>query len=443
MNFTPSTLSITRLSRFLFAGVIATLLCSAVADAQFFVFSGLPIESKKFDILVNPFGYSDSMLDQHWGFKGREYLSGEWAAAVYYQGGHLPAMVRWLTPEFVFPDRINPVPHFAVLPDIFGNDFRFAANPTNEFGFPVFVSIITNADLQLEITYQMCDLGTNETDRLPMGLVPASAGGAGSNLWSARYVFKQSYKVTNRSGQTLSFVRFYQFIHALQSTAAVYDDRNYGGQLSDYHYTVTQWGDTHALHSRRGTTYNIRDYLSVSANWMPNNLEVGLFSSTNHQSDWPDSDTVAAVENNSPLSGKDQIYTNHSAFVCGVMCFELGTLPPDGVTNIDFILSVHSVRTLMTNLPPVNVVVHKVYIENGSLNSVVEETTGNPFANYAMQKTIDLNVRKRDWERIPILVRKNYPQNGWDTITAPPVVGVDQCYIAVGMEINETPFTPF
>ena len=288
----------------------------------------------------------------------------------------------------------------------------------------------------------MCDLGTNETDRLAMGLMPASAGGGGSNLWSARYVFKQSYKVTNRSGQTLTSVRFYQFIHALQSTAAVYDDRQYGGQMSGYRYTLTQWGDTHALHSRRGTTYNMRDYLSVSANWMPNGLEVGLFASTNHQYDFPDTGTVAAIENNSPLNGNDQIYTNRSAFVCGVMCFEFGSLPPNAMTNIDFILSVHTIRTLMTNIPPVNVVVDRVYLENGALNAVVQETTGNPYANYAMQKTTDLNIRKRDWESIPISVRKNYPQMGWDTITAPPGVGVDQCYIGVGATINETPIIP-
>ena len=112
------------------------------------------------------------------------------------------------------------------------------------------------------------------------------------------------------------------------------------------------------------------------------------------------------------------------------------------MTSIDFILSVHTIRTLMTNIPPVNVVVDRVYLENGALNAVVQETTGNPYANYAMQKTTDLNIRKRDWESIPISVRKNYPQMGWDTITAPPGVGVDQCYIGVGATINETPIIP-
>ncbi|MGD9418815.1 MAG: hypothetical protein Q7R22_007725 [Verrucomicrobiota bacterium JB025] len=59
-----------------------------------FVFSGLPATSPKLQISVDPAGYSDSMLDLRTKFSGREYLSGEWAGAIYYEGGHVPAMSR-------------------------------------------------------------------------------------------------------------------------------------------------------------------------------------------------------------------------------------------------------------------------------------------------------------------------------------------------------------
>jgi hypothetical protein len=398
------------------------------------VFSGLPIESKKFEILVSPFAYSDSMLDRRWGFKGREYLSGEWAAAVYYEGGHLPAMTRWLNPEFVFPDHVTPLPHFESK-----FDPPFRVNPANGDGFPVYESSFGSVDIEFLMSYEMRDLGTNETERLPIGLVPASGGGSGSNLWSGRYVFKQSYRITNVSGRTLNNFRFYQFIHALQSTSAVYDDRDYGGQLPSYHHTLTQWGDSHALHSRRGTTYSIRDFLAVSSHLKPSGMEVGVFASTNHQSHWPESGTVASVESNS-LNGNDQIFTNDNSFVCGALCFDLGTLSPGGTTNIDFILSVRSFYTLLSNYPPVNVVIHKLQPHNGWLDLEFEETTGNPFVSYTLRKSIDVSLRLSDWQQLAIPYFINQPSQGRNSYMIPIDPTEPHAFYSLGVTINETPF---
>ena len=417
----------------LFGVIVVFLVWPSNLRGQF-VFGGLPIVNKKFEIRISPFAYSDSMLDRRRGFNGREYLSGEWAAAVYYQGGHLPAMTRWLNPEFVFPDHVTPLPHFESK-----FDPPFTLNPTNADGFAVYGSTITNADIEIVMTYEMLDLGTNETERLPIGVIPTSAGGLGSNLWSGRYVFKQAYKITNVSGRTLNNFRFYQFIHALQSTSAVYDDRDYGGQLPYYHHTLTQWGDSHALHSRRGTTYSIRDFLAVSSHLRPSGLEVGLFGSTNHQEHWPESGTVASVENNS-LNGNDQIFTNNNAFVCGTFCFDFGTLAPGGMTNIDFILSVRSFYTLLSNYPPVNVVIHKLQPSNGWLDLEFEETTGNPFVSYILRKSTDVSLPLSDWAQLAIPYFINEPSPGRNTYMIPIDPTESRAFYQLGVTIDETPF---
>jgi len=54
------------------------------------VSSGFPIANPHWVILLTDWGYADLALDQTPGFVGREYLSGEWAAAVLYTGGQNP-----------------------------------------------------------------------------------------------------------------------------------------------------------------------------------------------------------------------------------------------------------------------------------------------------------------------------------------------------------------
>ena len=415
----------------LVAVMVAGLIAGTEVSAQL-TFQGLRIENRKFRISVNEYGYSDSMLDQRWGFKGREYLSGEWAGGVYYEGGNLPAMSRWYNPIFVFPDHTNAAPHFA--PKF---NPPFMAFPTNAYDFPVYGSTITNEDLEISIRYEMIDTGTNEMDRFSMGITPASMGGMGSHLTSSRYLFKQSYEFRNVSGMMLSNIRPFQFIHALQSTSAVYDDREYGGFMPEYRYSLTQQGATHSLHSRKGTTYYITDTLTLSSRLMPVGLEVGLFATTDHQYEWPTSGTVANVENNS-FNGIDQIYTNDSAYVCGAMSFDLGSLVPGGTASFDFLLAVRSDRLELTNYPPVNVMIHDTYLDNGSLNIVAEETTDNPFVSYSVRFSTDITLPKDSWIGLPTFTTGNFPQPGLTTISVPAIPDEDEVFYDVGLTINVT-----
>lgn len=200
------------------------------------VSSGYQIKTRKWEILITDYGYADLALDRRRGFKGREYLSGEWAAAVFYSGGRNPSGPIWFQPQWYFPDWVSN--------SDFGVEKQFGlanpAAPTNMYGFNVYQSIITNRDLRVSFRYDMIDLGTNETQRLAMGLAGKSTGGAGSNLFSDRYVFRQQYQFANISSGTLNNVKFYQLLHGLESGWGAYDDRDYGGAMSEYRYRLTQ-----------------------------------------------------------------------------------------------------------------------------------------------------------------------------------------------------------
>lgn len=404
--------------------LLAGAMVATLSNAQPFVFSGLPIESKRFHFLVSEHGMSDSFLDQKRGFRGREYLSGEWAAGMYYQGGHLSPMMRWFSPIFVFPDRINPGPHYGVK-----TSFHFASPPTNSSGFPVYQSIITNADLEVRMSYEIVDVGTNENGQVALGLSPASAGGMGANLWSGRYVYRQNYRVENISGQVLNNVRFYQFIHGLEASWAVYDNRDYGGWMPSYRHAITQGGMSYALHSRMKSTYEVNDTLSVLSRRMPDMVEVGLFSSTNHQDHWPESGTAVAVENNS-LNGNDQIYTNKSTYVSGAMGFNFGTLGVGVVTNIDFLVAINSVYTEV--YPPVNIVVHNARVSGNSFIIDFEETTDNPLVGYLLRSTEQLNgIKVSDWDILPYGYQINVPVAGRNRFTVPYNPMIPQRFYAV------------
>lgn len=77
---------------------VGSCLCSSL-HAQV-ISTGFPLPNANWRVLVTPTGYLDLIIDARPGFDGREYLSGEWAPAVGYDG-HAP---MWLEPQHVFPD---------------------------------------------------------------------------------------------------------------------------------------------------------------------------------------------------------------------------------------------------------------------------------------------------------------------------------------------------
>ena len=172
-------------------GGMALGLSSSFGGEAPFVFSGIPVDNGDFRMLVNYFGYSDSMLDQRAHFLGREYLSGEWAGAVYYDGGTLGSTSRWLPNRFVFPDYFTATPHFT---SVYPSPNEYMIFPDNIYGSRVFGSKITNGDVEISLKYETVDFGASPAGRLSLGWTPQSDGSAGSFLPSTQFGFKQSYE---------------------------------------------------------------------------------------------------------------------------------------------------------------------------------------------------------------------------------------------------------
>lgn len=188
------------------------------------------ITNPDWGILVTDHGYSDIMVDLRPEFAGREYLSGEWAAAIHYDQNPL-GMPEWLEPDFVFPDWTTNST-FAVVKAV------GPTGVTNAFGFPVFDAVIDNGQLRIRMVFEMVDTGSG----IAQGVAPASAPGPGTSIPSTRVVLRQTYEITNVSEFDLTNVELYQFLHGLQSLVSIHDDRAYPGPFSAYRHDTTQVG---------------------------------------------------------------------------------------------------------------------------------------------------------------------------------------------------------
>ena len=128
-----------RLPRMLLAciGALALLFSPGSAAAQ-----ALTLANPHWNITLTDFGYSDFLLDNTPGFEGREYLSGEWGAAVGYQVSGGPGVTaQWLEPNFVFPDWVTNSTFSVVSP--------LTQTGVNADNLPVAQSVIANAHLEI------------------------------------------------------------------------------------------------------------------------------------------------------------------------------------------------------------------------------------------------------------------------------------------------------
>jgi hypothetical protein len=370
-----------------------------------FVFSGLGVENPDFTMQVSEYGYSDSMLDQRAQFMGREYLSGEWAGAIYYEGGSLPAMTRWLTPRFVFPDFVTPLPHFAPVDE----NRLFTVQPLrNMYGFRVFESEIWNADLKIGMEYQTVDFGEPLSGRLSLGLTPQSAGGVGEFLPSTQYGFMQTYTIENTTDSTLNNVRFSQFLHTLHGDWAVYDARDHGGGMVDYKYGITMQGESFGFDMLTYKTVKHTDTVSMKFSHMPSGVEVGPFGfklNGDHQTGEPAEGVHKSVIANS-LNGTDWFDPNEAieeenAWVGGALAFDLGSLEPGATVSLSMMLAINTSYDEL-DLPPINMKIHDVRLADGKFTIDFEETTMNPLVGFSLLESETGAEPLEQWSQVPV-----------------------------------------
>lgn len=180
-------------------------------------------------------GYSDVVVEADQLYL-REYLSGEWGAALAWQGAPGGGGV-WLEPEWIFPDWTTNSSFLTITQGF-----------TTFDGGETWTSTFHNGVFSVTQTLEMLDTAALAGGPgVAQGRTPASAAGGGAALISNRYVLRHSYEVTNISGAPVASVRFFQLLHGLNVTEGVYDDRAYGGAFPEYRYDVTQWGRVKAV----------------------------------------------------------------------------------------------------------------------------------------------------------------------------------------------------
>lgn len=322
---------------FVFAPLALVLLLSArPSSAQW-----LTLANPDWNITLTDAGYSDFLLDNTPGFEGREYLSGEWGAAVGYQlAGGTVVSPKWLEPNFVYPDWLTGSPFSVVTP--------IAQTGLNADGLSIAQSVIASSDLQITLRHEMLDtvVGT------PMGVTPASFTTATDSIRSSRYVLKQTCTVENISGATITNVQFFQFLHGLSSQRGVYDDRAHAGPLGEYRYDVTMAGVDPWAAGVGSSSEGLEDYLSFHGNAAPSAYEIGRYGVEgngldDHVFGKPSDGVHWSVENNwqsapyAAREGTDQ-FAPPERWVAGAQRWNLGNLAPGQSASLDILLSVRT-----------------------------------------------------------------------------------------------------
>ncbi|MEQ1851156.1 MAG: hypothetical protein ABMA01_06140, partial [Chthoniobacteraceae bacterium] len=313
-------------------GALALFASPDTASAQ-----SITIANPNWNITLSDFGYSDFLLDNTPGFQGREYLSGEWGAAIGYTNSGGTVTPKWLEPNFSYPDWVT------------NSTFHFVSHITqtglNADNLPIAESIIANSDLQITLHYEMLDtvVGT------PMGTAAASTGGAGASINSGRYVLKQTCTIKNISGATISNIQLFQFLHGLQSQRGVYDNRTYSGPQSGFHYDVTLAGVDSGAVGPGSSTAGLEDFIGFHASVPPSGYEIGYYGIEgngvdNHSVGKPSDGVHFSIENNwlsAPHSSRlgTDYFAPAQRWVAGTQRWDLGTLAAGASVSRDVILS--------------------------------------------------------------------------------------------------------
>lgn len=282
------------------------------------------ISNPNWEIMLTDYGYSDYLFDKTPGFEGREYLSGEWGAALSYRRNGRTVSPTWLEPRFSFPDW-NTNSNYAVLQPM------TLGAPTAQ-GLPTMRSIVSDGALQITQDAYFVDTLTG----VAMGNRAASSGDAARAVTSDRYVLMQTYTFANVSGETLSNLQLFQFLHGLNSQSGVYDNRAYGGAMSEYRYDITLGGDS-------GASGGQFDYIGLHSKVAPSAFELGAYGIEgvdDHASGKPSTGTHLSVEDDA-LNGNDS-YTPAQRWVAGAGRFDLGTLAAGQEARFDVMLTIRS-----------------------------------------------------------------------------------------------------
>lgn len=297
----------------------------------------LLLANPNWNITLTDSGYSDFLFDNTPGFEGREYLSGEWGAAVSYTVGNTTMQPTWLEPRFLFPDWDTNSDFHVVMP--------ISLVASNADGLPVAQSILANNDLEITIRYEMVDTVTG----MPMGVAASSAAGTGNSVGSNRYVLNQAYTIRNISGSTITGLNVFQLLHGFTSQRGVFDNRTYPGKLSTYHHDVTLAGiDAGTIGAGGSSASGLEDYIGFSSSVAPTAFEIGHYGIEgidDHGTAKPSDGVHLSIEADwatAPYSDRQgtDFFAPNDRWIAGAQRYALGSIADGQSVSVDVMLSI-------------------------------------------------------------------------------------------------------
>jgi hypothetical protein len=273
-------------------------------------------------------GYSDYILYTAGPFPGEwihEMVSGEWAAAIGYDGIPLtlPERSMWLEPNFAYPDWTSNS-NFEVVEPL------SVAEDTDADGLPEGYSVIANADVEIRLDHDFQDTVTGT----PMGEI-------GGFVLSDRYVLRTTYTIRNLRSTALTGVRFYTFLHGHPANDerpqvhAAYDTTSHAGALSTWRYDVTQRSQNTGAIDGSPTGCLLEDRIGMAMDVPPADWGLGPYRGHDVR---PATGLHLDVENDTLMNqttfGPDE--------VAGALRRDLGTIQPGASATVQILLSVRS-----------------------------------------------------------------------------------------------------
>jgi uncharacterized repeat protein (TIGR01451 family) len=255
-------------------------------------------------------GYSDWMISPH----GHEQLSGEWAAAILYDG--IPGgESMWFERNWVCPDWTSNSQFHVISP------FHTWDDPDNPVvGYDTGLGVISNGEVEISIE------GVMKDGRTIAGLSPGVD--TLNNILSHRYVMLQTYRIRNVTSQVIDNVALFQMMHAQPNDE--YGPNNYGvfdrtnhGDLRDgfpeYHYDMTFFG------SDVNWSNSLDDIIGFSSTLLPNAWGLGQFPSNGCSGGEPGLTSLHHLIEANSLAYES---VAGPAEIAGAMRWDLGKLDP-------------------------------------------------------------------------------------------------------------------
>jgi len=284
--------------------LISTLWATQIANATSIWEQTITLDTPYWYGKVDAAGYGDeffwgeSPYHPHQGW--HELLSGEWAAAIYYDGIETDPCSMWLTDKFIEPYWET---NSDFESDTEPNSWNDPSNPVN--GLPYEInnddtgqSVIANDEVEITIDFEMVDLGAGEFSPLTY----REPGQAVRIRRSERYVLLQTYTIKNiKAAGNLTGLEFYQLLHSHGANDygpvvhTSYEALDFPDALEDYtpynevhtvgnfKYDITQWNnpDDPQSDARTPPTEPHADWVGFSCTVEPNVIDCNLYAGHN------------------------------------------------------------------------------------------------------------------------------------------------------------------